>query len=126
MLTGCLAISVLVIAAWRTASGDSGSAAGPELGVLIADGLWGFGSLVAAFAIWKERAWSRPLTVGLLIAQVGRIGLESSSAGFLAASIPGLLFVLAYFYLWPRTVDYYRQLRRNGDPRLSAGVGDPG
>jgi hypothetical protein len=67
-----------------------------------------------------------PLTVGLLIAQVGRIGLESSSAGFLAASIPGLLFVLAYFYLWPSTVDYYRQLRRNGDPRLSAGVGDPG
>lgn len=114
VLAGCVPISVVVMAAWRTASGDSGSAAGPELGALIANGLWGFGALVAALAMWKERAWSRPLTVGLLIVQEGRIGLESSSTGFLVGSIPGLLLVLAYFYLWPSTVDYYRKLRSHG------------
>ena len=93
-------------------------------------------SVTAAYAIWRERSWSRWPMVFFWLAQVAAaigFGWAASGIAGVAAGLAGLLLilVLVWWYLFEKenVVEYYRSLakleaaeeaRRNAQPGVGA------
>jgi len=82
-------------------------------------GLGSAAALAAAYAIWRERSWSRWAMVGFWVAQLaGGIGVGWADSGLSGAAraVASLLLVVivAWWYLFEKenVVEYYRALEK--------------
>ena len=82
-------------------------------------GLASAAALAAAYAIWRERSWSRWAMVGFWATQLaGSMGVGWANAGLsgAASAVASLLFavILAWWYLFEKenVVEYYRALEK--------------
>lgn len=120
---GGLFLLLVLMAAFDagTYSIDGEIVTGPEFlgraGVLYA--ALGGSAVAAAYAIWRERSWSRWAIVGFWLVQVAGavgFGLADSGVGGVAAAIASYLLVLILvgWYLFDKenVVEYYRSLQK--------------
>lgn len=116
-LAGGLAVLNALVVVFKTLVSDSEPGFGLRISEILIDSVSGFVALSVAYAIWKERAWSRPALVAFGLLATGIQGwLEWEDIVSLAGSLLAVAFLSWYLYLWPSAADYYRRLQEAGKP----------